>query len=58
MNDFYIDLAVSVILRVVQSGPQRNKYRKALLKIFKAIAQAYKSDAEFDAVMVEQFKGR
>lgn len=45
----YTSLAVSILLQVVQNASERNKYRRALLKVFKAIANGFESDQEFRA---------
>lgn len=45
--DFYIDIGAAVMLRVLKQGDPTNRYRRVFLKIFRAIAEAYKDDAEF-----------
>lgn len=61
MNDFYINLAVTVMLQAVKDGAIKGKFRRAFLKVFKAVATAYQTDQEFqDAassiVKREEFK--
>lgn len=47
MNDQLITMAVSLLLMAIQSTSSRNKFRRAFLKIFNAIGEAYKADKEF-----------
>lgn len=57
MNDWYINLAVGVIIQMVRDGTIRGKYRSALLKIFREIARAFAQDTEFiNAVKLVQGK--
>lgn len=49
MQDFIIVQAVSTVLFLIQRGDaqDRSKWRRSLLKVFKAIAQAFPQDQEF-----------
>jgi predicted secreted protein len=47
MDELFIDLGISAILRMLQTGTKAKKWRKAMLKIFAAIARTYKADQEF-----------
>lgn len=47
MNDFYISLAVSVLITILRSKPERNKYRKAIFKVFREIALQFEGDLAF-----------
>lgn len=53
--DFYIDLAVTVMLRLLSNKAESNKYRRAILKIFRAIALQFSSDQEFVTVAQAHF---
>lgn len=55
MQDFWIDLGfsalISLLKQLIQPGnPGNNKWKKAFLKLFKLIAQAYGDDPDFKAV--------
>jgi hypothetical protein len=56
VSEFYVNLAVSVILQMLQDGVLRGKFRRALLKIFRAIALQFREDPEFLAVMKAESK--
>ncbi len=45
--DFYVDIGVAVLLRILKEQGPRNKYRRAFLKVFRSIAIAYSADPEF-----------
>ncbi|HEX8495481.1 MAG TPA: hypothetical protein VF658_21900 [Pyrinomonadaceae bacterium] len=50
MNDFLIDLGLSTLftlLRNINATGQQSTYRKALLKLYRAIQTAYADDPEF-----------
>lgn len=49
MDDFYFDIGATVLLRILNSGNAKNKYRRGFLKLFRAIATAFSHDAEFRA---------
>jgi len=54
MDDVYIDLGVSILLRVLKDTKKAQKFRRAMLKVFKAIAAAYARDAEFTEVVQQK----
>jgi len=39
--DFYVDLAVAVVLRLLKERTNMEKYRRAMQKVYDAIGQAY-----------------
>lgn len=52
MNDFFIDLGLTALLALLTreiptNGNTKSKWKRALLKLFKAIAVAYKDDPDF-----------
>jgi hypothetical protein len=49
--DFWIDISVAVLLRLLKDRRALNQYRPALLKVFRALADAFGADAEFQAVI-------
>ncbi len=54
-TDILIDLGISALItllreKIPNSNSAKNKYKRALLKVFKAIAAAYQDDSEFKAV--------
>lgn len=52
--DFYVDLAVAVLLRLLKDKRQFPKYRRALVKVYNAIGNALVSGhADADANNVE-----
>jgi len=48
--DFWLDIGIAVILRSLAGGNASDKWRPAFLKVFRAIADAYRNDAEFNKV--------
>ncbi len=55
MNDFYISMAISTVIGLLThlvpaDGSSKKKWKKAMLKVFKTIGEAYKDDADFKAV--------
>lgn len=58
MDDILIPLGVNTLVQLARDPKRRGKWRKALLKIFIAIAIAFKDDAEFaqahDAAVLKQ----
>ena len=44
-----MDLAVGVLLRIVTDPKKKSKWRRALLKVFRAIAGAFPQDPDFKA---------
>ena len=51
--DLYVDLALTVLLRVLKDKKQSLQIRKALLKVFRAILVQFGSDKDFQLVMEE-----
>lgn len=52
MNEAFIDMGLAFLLALLQreiptDGSKKSKWRKALLKLFKAIGNAYHGDPEF-----------
>lgn len=47
--DFLITMAVSVLVQLARDPNGRGKWRKALLKVFREIANAFPNDVEFQA---------
>jgi phage anti-repressor protein len=56
--DFYIDIGVAVLLRVLREDGPSNKYRRVFLKVFKSIAHAYQADEEFLLAASSEFSSR
>ncbi len=50
MSDFLIDMALSILLRVLSDQKSASKWRRALLKVFQRIAEVFRSDPEFRRV--------
>ena len=46
MPDWMISLAVNTLIHLARDPQRRGKFRKALLKVFREIAIAFKDDAE------------
>ncbi len=46
-EDTMIDMGVSVMLRMLKDSKRARKWQKVMLKVFGAIARAYKSEQEF-----------
>jgi len=55
--DFYVDIGFAVLLRVLRDIGPNNKWRKAFLKVFRAIAEAYKNDDEFIKALTDDVHG-
>lgn len=53
MNDLLIDLGISAVLRILQVPSERTRWRRALLKVFSKIAEAYARDGEFRQAVVK-----
>jgi len=51
VSDFIISMAVSVIIQLARDPKGRGKWRKALLKVFREIASAFRDDNEFQMVV-------
>lgn len=47
--DFYVDLAVAVLLRLLKDAYFRKKYIPALWKVYWALDVVFRSDSEFAA---------
>lgn len=47
MNEQLITMAFSLLLMALNSSSSRNKFRRAFLKVFKAISDAYANDQAF-----------
>ena len=58
MNEFLINMAITTLLTLLKGfltgGENRNKWKKAVLKIFKQIVIVFGDDAEFQ----EAFKNK
>lgn len=46
MEDYLISVAATLILRALEDGDKRSKYRRILLKLFRAIGSALADDPE------------
>lgn len=47
MPDWIISMAVNAMVQLARDKSSRSKWRKALLKVFREIAIAFRDDAEF-----------
>lgn len=52
MQDFYINMAISGVIALLThaipaDGSTKKKWKKGILKVFKAIAVAYQDDKDF-----------
>jgi hypothetical protein len=56
VQDLVIGMAVNVLIQLVRDPNSRSKWRKALLKVFREIAIAFKDDAELTSVIDAQAK--
>lgn len=54
MPEWMIPLAINTLIQIARDPKTHGKWRKALLKVFREIARAYKNDAEFTAVAEEE----
>jgi hypothetical protein len=45
--DFYISMAVAVVLQALKDKTQKAKVRPAMFKIFRTIGETYKDDETF-----------
>lgn len=50
MSDFWIDIGITVLLRLLKDPNASSKWKRALLKLFTAIADRFPDDQEFLAV--------
>lgn len=55
--DFYFDIGMAVILRIIKDKHGRVKYYKALSKLFEELSALRKLDPEFDKQVVERLRG-
>jgi len=46
-DDFVIDMGVAALLRMLKDGKKAKKWQRAMLKVFGAIAAAYRTEQEF-----------
>ena len=56
--NFYVDMAISVLLALLsktipKDGSSKKEWKKAFLKVFKAIGAAYSDDPDFSAAAKE-----
>ena len=51
MQDFYITMAISILLQVLADKKQSDKVKSAVLKVFKRILVIYGPDEAFQAEM-------
>lgn len=49
-EDYIINSAVGALLLMLQDSSKRSKWRKAMLKVFRAIAVAFGNDPDFRLV--------
>ena len=47
LEDFIIGAAINTLLVILGDPKKHGKFRRAFLKVFKAIAEAYRMDQEF-----------
>jgi hypothetical protein len=47
MEDTLISMGVAALLQMLKSGKKAKQWRKAMLKVFGAIAATYKLDQDF-----------
>jgi phage anti-repressor protein len=52
--DFYLDIGVAVLLRILREDGPGNKYRRVFLKVFRSIAHTYRDDEDFLAVTINE----
>lgn len=52
-EELLIGQSVSVLVQLARDPKGRGRWRKAMLKIFREIARAFRDDEEFAAVMSE-----
>ena len=51
MPDWVVSMGINAIIEIARGdGRSRSKWRKALLKVFREIARAFKDDVEFAQV--------
>lgn len=47
VGDFWIDMGITVLLRLLRDKTESAKWKRALLKLFTAIADRFPDDKEF-----------
>jgi hypothetical protein len=55
--DFYFDIGMAVLLRILRDRRELRKYRSAFLKLAAAIQAAFESDPSFTAELSQKVKG-
>jgi hypothetical protein len=55
--DFYVDLAVAVLLRLLKDTYFRKKYIPALFKVYNALGVAFTTDTDFVAYRMQRDGG-
>lgn len=55
-KDILISQAITTVIAIAQSGGERSKWRRQLLKIFRTIAAQFAADEEFQRVAKEAFR--
>lgn len=53
MQDMLISMGINVLITLVRDPKGRGKWRKALLKVFREIAIAFRQDADFQSAFEE-----
>ena len=56
MWDRYLKVGVTLLLDILNDAGEASKHRKMMLKIFRAIGEAFNADAEFRKAANEAFK--
>lgn len=56
MWDRYLKVGVTLLLDILNDAPEASRNRKMILKVFRAIAEAFNQDAEFRKIASEAFK--
>jgi len=51
VNEQLITMAFSLLLSALNSSSSRNKFRRAFLKVFKSISEAYANDQAFQQMV-------
>ena len=55
--DFYVDLAIAVLLRLLKDRREIRKYRSAIVKVAAAIQIAFADDEQFAQQVEQKVKG-
>lgn len=53
MSDELIDVGVTFLLKMLKDPKRTGKWKRTMLKVFKAIAVAYSGDQDFESVVVQ-----